>query len=84
MNDSDNQSEDCPTFSKRASNDPNFAVVFSFLSLFGSLLNIPEFSLKEFEDGLDNCTDFALDAGELMNPGECRPTRIPGNFPVGP
>ncbi|XP_065055748.1 remodeling and spacing factor 1-like [Rhopilema esculentum] len=62
LEDSDKCSESEAAFTKRASNDPNFAVVYSFLSLFGGLLNLPECSLDELEQSLDNCNDLHLQA----------------------
>ena len=53
-------------FTKRASNDPNFATVYSFLSLFGHLLNLPECSLDELEQSLDNCNDLNLQQGQII------------------
>eukprot|EP00794_Sanderia_malayensis_P010905 gene10905-12064_t len=61
---SDKQTDDYPLFTRRASNDPNFAVVFSFLTLFGGLLNLPELTIKELEDSLDDCTDFVVDSAQ--------------------
>ena len=65
--DSDNSSDSEVEFTKRASNDPNFATVFSFLSLFGHLLNLPECSLDELEHCLDNCNDLSLLQGKVMS-----------------
>ena len=67
LEDSDKCSESEAAFTKRASNDPNFAVVYSFLSLFGGLLNLPECSLDELEQSLDNCNDLHLQAGMFLN-----------------
>ena len=53
-------------FTRRASNDPNFATVYSFLSLFGHLLNLPECSLDELEQCLDNCNDLNLQQGQII------------------
>ena len=63
IEDSDNSSDSEVEFTKRASNDPNFATVYSFLSLFGHLLNLPECSLDELEQCLDNCNDLNLQQG---------------------
>ena len=64
---SDKESDEYPSFTRRAANDPNFAVVYSFLIVFGELLNIPECTLQQLEDSLDNCNDFALEAGMNSN-----------------
>ena len=61
---SDKESESEVKFTKRASNDSNFAVVYSFFTIFGGLLNLPECSLDEFEDSLDNCNDLTLQPGK--------------------
>ena len=63
--DSDKSSESEVEFTKRASNDPNFAIVYSFLSLFGHLLNLPEISIDELEQCLENCNDLNLRQGKV-------------------
>lgn len=66
IEESEKSSDSDPAFTKRASNDPNFATVYSFLSLFGHLLNLPEFSIDDFEQGLENCNDLSLKTGSLF------------------
>ena len=63
----DNEKDDeLPDFSKRTAQDPNFAVVCSFLNMFGPMLNLPGWSLDEIEQALDTTTDLALTAGNLQ------------------